>query len=341
MTRALSNRAAATAFAVAAVWLACALIARSAAFARHPTALSSAITIDLTATAALAVWLAGARTRAIARAWLWRSAALGLIVARLILPPEHRDLLRMLRFAWAPIELAILALVVVRARRLVAHVRARRASGAGLHDALADGLGVVLGAPRLGAVLASEVLTLKYAFAGAAPPSAGRTFSYHARSQWRALAPVFAFLIVVESAALHLALARASPAAAWASTALGAYSIAWLVGDWRAMKAHPLVLDAGELRVEIGLRRRAVIPLALVESVDAPHGDERRDLDYVALGPDRAPSLVLRLRAPVEVRGPFGARRFARALGVGADAPDELAAALAGPTGKRPSSPSV
>ena len=107
MTRALSSRAVLTSAAVATVWLACALVARSAAFARHPDALATAITVDLIATAALIVWLVGARTRAVARAWLWRVAVLGLIVARLILPPEHRELARALRLAWAPLEQAL------------------------------------------------------------------------------------------------------------------------------------------------------------------------------------------------------------------------------------------
>ncbi|HZS37197.1 MAG TPA: hypothetical protein VFF06_10230 [Polyangia bacterium] len=308
-TRALDRRALACAALVVALYAACAAIARSAAARAQPGALGMAITIDLTVTATFLVWLAGVRPGVIARRWLPRVFALGLVATRVLLLPEQRELVGWMRAVWVPAELALVVLAW----------RARRFAG---------GFAAALGLGWLFELIASELTVVRYAFAGGRAPAGGRTFTYHRRAQWRGLAAVFGFLILVETGAMHLVIARWSPAAAWIATALGVYSIVWLVGDWRALAAHPLALDGTTLRADIGLRWRVTIPLALVEDVTSPSGDERADPDYLNLGPDRAPSLVVRLRAPIEARGLFGRKRLARRLGLPADAPSELAAAL-------------
>jgi hypothetical protein len=56
---------------------------------------------------------------------------------------------------------------------------------------------------------------------------------------------------------------------------------------------------------------------------EAPESDARR---MTLLG---APDFWLELREPAEVTGPFGIRRSARFLGIGADEPERLRAEIA------------
>ncbi len=174
-------------------------------------------------------------------------------------------------------------------------------------------------------LVASELDAFRYAFGGWRRRPPGDGFSMHRERSYLVVVGVLVFLVAVETAGLHLVLARFAPALAWASTALSVYAIVWFVGDAQAVRLHPVRLLPEGLDIQQGLRWRVRVPwgeLAAAEPIDSAPKDALR---IGILGAN----VLLRLHAPVLVRGPFGLQRRAGRLALTVDRRDAFLAALA------------
>jgi len=151
-----------------------------------------------------------------------------------------------------------------------------------------------------------------------------RLFPGHRRNGYATLLGVFLFLIVLESSITHLLLWFWKPALAWWATALGLYSVLWLLGDYHAARLNPASASDDALVLNAGLRWHATLPWSEIVAIHdhRPCGPAQR---MTLLG---APDFWLEVREPVRVAGPFGILRTARFLGVGVDEPDELRALI-------------
>jgi hypothetical protein len=311
--------------AIGALYLVSIALARSLPSFEAPELVGLGVTLDLTVTSTAIVWLALVR-RGRAPSWvLLPTFVAGAATARLALPPEARGALALVAGAWAAAELGLATLLVVRARRLAARARALRAEGRSRLESWEQALGELLGAPRIAAALVLEVAVLAHAAGGWFLRAPAGTFTVHRRRSWPLLAATIAFLVAVETVAVHLLLARVSPLAAWIATASSGYALLWLAGDAHALRLGGLRVEAGAVRIAVGLRWRLTIPredLAAARLADAaPPGALRADVLW--------PNLVLELRRPARARGPFGIERATRAIALSVDEPERFIAALA------------
>ncbi|HZR07954.1 MAG TPA: hypothetical protein VFA79_05175, partial [Myxococcales bacterium] len=96
------------------------------------------------------------------------------------------------------------------------------------------------------------------------------------------------------------------------------------IGDLRALVLRPIRVEGGKLLLRIGLRWEADVALDAIAAVDRTPG-----ASGLRLGVLGTPNLVLKLRAPMRVHGPFGIRKTAETLLLQVDDPDGLARALA------------
>jgi hypothetical protein len=285
----------------------CAVVA-SRGFALHPLTLSAAVVFDLVIGLPLAWWVLLVRPGAARAPTLLPVALAGLAVAAVLLP-EQRGVLRGLRYLAIPAELA---LVVAALRRF-----------SGARGDLPDRLRAALGDGPVARIAANELAMLGLAFfSWRSRPEPG-TLSVHRRSGWTAVFVAVLFMSAPETAGLHFLIARWSAQAAWAATALGIYGVVWLLGDLRALQLRGVTVSGALLRIRIGLRREADVPLSSIVAIEpgAAPGAER----LAVLG---APTLTLRLREPVEVRSLFGKARRASALALQIDDPAALRALL-------------
>lgn len=305
--------------ALAALYLAVFAALGSAAFARSPEHIAFAATVDLTVTATLIVWWLGVRRRAVP-AWVaLATLSWGVAIARAHVP--HAPLAALAGLG-AALEVVTFAWLLVRIRRVVQTARAARAAGP--IGALEAGLVAARIPAPVAAVLASELAVVVLAVTGwfRRPPEGGFTMR---STGWMLYAGVFSFLIVVETGAAHIALAMWSPTVAWISTVSSAYTLLWLAGDAQAIRLYPPAILGDMLRVTVGVRWRAAIPLLQIASVTetrtVPEGALRLSL--------LEPTVVVTLRAPIEVRGLLGRRRRADRIALTIDDPKAFAAAVA------------
>ncbi len=308
----------ACAAALAAVYVAVFAVVGSARFARAPDAIAFAATVDLTVTATLVVWWLGVRRGALP--WWVAVATLswGVALARAHVP--HAPL-RALVVAGGALEVVTVGWLLVRIRRVIRGARAAR--DAGPIAALEAGFVAARIPARVAAIFASELGAVGLALTGwSRRPRPG--FAMRSTG-WLLYAGVFGFLIVVETAAAHIALVMWKPVIAWISTISSAYALVWLAGDAHAIRLYPVAIAGDTLRVMIGVRWRAAIRLADITSVTETHSVPDGALSLALI----EPTVLLTLRAPVEVVGLLGRRRRADRIALTIDDPRAFIAAVA------------
>ena len=145
---------------------------------------------------------------------------------------------------------------------------------------------------------------------------------YSALRGWPAIYVAVLMMITAEGLPLHFVLPRGW---AIASAVLHVYTVLWIVGDWRAMKLQPIQIRDGMLLLRVGLRWSADIPLSAV-----------RVGEGAGLKLGLSPNIVLKLREPVTLEGPYGIRKTSDTLQLQLDDPAALARAISGTSGAAP-----
>jgi hypothetical protein len=295
-------------------------ILASGTFARAPELIAFAVTLDLTITATVIAWWFGVRRSALPPWVAFAVFSWGVVVARLWVP--HAPI-RMLVAVGALAEVVTMGWLLLRIRRVIRTARAARDEGpigsieAGLIAARMPG--------RIATIIASEVAVVRLALTGWFRRPERGAMSMRSTG-WLTYVGVFGFLLIVETIVTHVLLATMwSPVAAWVATAGSAYMLLWLIGDAQAIRLHPVAIDGEKLRVMIGVRWRAAIPLSAIASVTEIHSVPDGALNLALI----EPTVLVTLREPVVVRGLLGMRRRADRLALTIDDPKAFAAAVA------------
>ncbi|MEO8698426.1 MAG: hypothetical protein ABI867_00245 [Kofleriaceae bacterium] len=300
---------------VAAVYIVAFAMVGSIAFQRAPDVVATAILADLTLTAPLAVWWLGVR-RSLLPTWtVGATFAIGLAVARHLLGDRAA-----LALPIAVIDGALTLWLVVRATRIYRVARAHDGNGL---ESLQAGLVAARFPPRLAALLTTELLVIGLAFGGWWKQPPAGALSIHRKAGWPLYCGIFVFLIAVEAVVIHIALAvTLGNVVAWIASVLSIYSIVWFIGDAQAMRCFPVTVERDELRISIGIRWRARVPLTAITAITDVYSAPEGALDLSVM----APTVAIELTAPIEVRGLFGIRRTASTIALSIDEPERLRA---------------
>jgi hypothetical protein len=291
------------------------LAAESAALAsrgmvQHPQTIRAAVIFDLCVVPA-GLWWALIVRRGLARPrTIARVVVLSIALCAVLFGREVRLLA-------IPLELGLVYLAVISVRRAVL---ARSASDAAA--ALRLGIADALGESAVARAVATELAIVWYALFswGRSAPSG---FTAYKRAGWIAIYVAILLACVAEAIPLHFLFRRWGPLAAALSVVVHAYTALWLIGDLRALVLRPIRIESSALLLRLGLRWEADIPLAEIASVSrGPAGPGLR------LGVLGSPNLVVKLRRPWTLHGPFGIRKTSDTLLLQVDDPDALAAAL-------------
>jgi hypothetical protein len=298
---------------------------------REPEIVSLGLLFDLLVTVPLAYYLLAVRRAGWPARTLIPLFLFSLTGAALVLPDQREMLKRFSEAVSIPAELGLLTWITVRTVRSF-----RRASGPGADDVLQRLKMVareILPARVAADAIASEMAVFYYAFFAwrrrTPSPPASRVFTYHRTGGYGAI--VFALMMVTagESIPVHLLVARWSPQAAWTLTILAAYTMLWLLADYRATRRRPILLDAETLSIRTGLRWTVSIPRAHIVAIHkkAPQKSEPR----VRTALPMTTPLWIELAEPVTAHGPYGITRRARWISVSVDEAKAFQEALAGP----------
>lgn len=288
-------------------------------------AISGALCIDFTVTTTLAAYLTLVRPRRAPMQVLIPVFVAGNVLATFLLPAEQRGVLRWIHLAIAPLEVGLLAYVCMLTRRSLAD----RSDPRDFVERLRATAGAVTGYQRLGDIVAYELALLGYALnPRRAPEPRTHDFTAHRSANAGVLLVGLMFAILVETTAVHLLLSRWSTAAAWITTGLSLYALLWLLGDFRALCARHTHIAGDRLRLRIGMRWEANIPLDLIADASADDGPMASVAGVLAPSRLTPANVRIALRVPVQLIGPYGIRRSVHTLRLRVDEPGRLLNAL-------------
>lgn len=258
---------------------------------------------------------------------------LSLFLARVVVPEGATALRLWLPYLVAPVELLVVGYIAWRSVQVGRRLRAAAKAGNGA-DALARfqlAAQEVVGIPRVAQVLAYEVALIYYVGIGrqpAAEPPEGH-FTMHRTSGYGQLLAALLIVMVLELVGVHVLVQQWHAGAAWVLTALSAYGILWILGDYRALALRMTEIHAEGLVVRLGLRWNVTIPFSAVEALYpiTPHTvlPKRQHLTAVAAG---NPAYLMTFRHPVQAAGIYGIEKPLSSLAFSVDDPARFEADL-------------
>ncbi|MBB3035521.1 hypothetical protein [Alteriqipengyuania lutimaris] len=176
---------------------------------------------------------------------------------------------------------------------------------------LESALGEMLPRPLVALLFAeARVLHLALLSWGRAPdvPAGTQAFAYH-----RYLVPMIAALMVlqvIELGAVHLLVMLWSPTLAWTLFALSAWGLLWTIALLKSLRLRPILLTDEGVRVRAGFVIGVLVPYeAIAEARDSFSAEEVKARDTLNAALLSWPNVLLELRAPIRVPGPFGRER--------------------------------
>jgi hypothetical protein len=325
-------------FVVVAIYAAELLLVRSRMFPRSPDLAAAVVTLDLVVCVPVFFYLMVVRARRLPAISVVPVFLASLLGAALVLPADHQSVLDLMKYLALPAELLLVGYVGVRVYRGIrSGAFASAGSRTDLVDRLRSTLRDFLPVPAAAGIMAHEIALLYYAFfSWRSRPDVREgelAFSYHQKNGYAAVLLALALGVVVETSAVHLVIRRWSTVLAWAMTAVSLYGVLWLLGHLQAVRLRPILLAPDWLLVRIGLLWSVRVPYHQIAGVvrvgarDVPRPRAKGYLHAVTLG---TPQLLLELREPVDVDGPYGyTKGDVRRIGVAVDERDRFAAELA------------
>ncbi|HEY7236752.1 MAG TPA: hypothetical protein VH539_21510 [Gemmatimonadaceae bacterium] len=135
-------------------------------------------------------------------------------------------------------------------------------------------------------------------------------------------------VVVIESVAVHFAVAAYHPRVAWTLTLTSLYALVWLVRDYRALGSGAVRVADDSLRLRIGRRFDISIPLASVARTlrptfrDLPTPGTTQGRDFLNLTKPAAPNVLIVLDRIRRVRLMAGLHRDVQRVALKLDDPD-------------------
>jgi hypothetical protein len=232
------------------------------------------------------------------------------------------------------VELAIIAYLVYQARGLRRAYRAIRPSTVYASDAAAQAVAEVVGTALVMRLAVTEAQLIYYSvlgwFASFRPSQPEhRPFTIHRRTIYPAILGFLVFLMIMETLAFHLLINHWTVIGAWIFTALSIYSLFWILGDFNAVRLHPIVLTEDDLHLRVGLRWRAVVPRQAIVSLSKISTQDAADKEMLKLVLFGEPNSLLELDREITFHGLFGRTRTERRVALAVDEVADLIQALA------------
>ena len=325
MDTALVRRKLVVPFSLAALAIVCAewWIVHSLFFQRNPDAIAIGATFDLVAVIPALYYFLVLRPKRSSLLYMIPCFALCALAARWIIPAANQEYLHSLKRLSPALEVFVLAAIGMRLRSFVQEYRIARAKSIFFTDALFAGFQKSLSDRIMFSVAFVEFFLIYFSVGGwfMKPPATQadqQQFTYHKKNGYLGILGILMFVLLMETFALHLIVMRWSVVVAWILTVLSLYGALWLIGDYHAIRVHPIIATPELLYLRIGLRWRTDIHRDNIASVEAGPPKNPKSSDYL-----RAsilwPRATLILKSPVIVQGLFGRKRTVSRLGLSID----------------------
>ena len=288
-------------------------LARSAYFINAPQTLSLAVTLDLIITVPLIYFLA-IRKKNIPNISVAPFLVLMLILGSFVIPAgnhKYLDLAKMFLLPFA--ELFAIGYLVYTAKGIIAEYKKAGQANPDFLTALKAGVKKIIRNDKISEVISTEIAVLYYSFfmrvKNNSWPDNPNVFSYSKRNGSGAVAAALCFVILVEAVALHFLVAQWNILAAWILTISSIYVLVYLIGNYRASKTRPILIEEDKLILRSGLLSEIAVPFNMISDISLSSKDLPKDEKHLRMNFLSGHNVILRLNKECESVHIYGIRK--------------------------------
>ncbi len=252
-------------------------------FNKAPSELSLGILLDLLITVPLIYYLL-IRKKNIPKFSLVYVFIIGIILAHLIIPIEHQQLLMKIKYIAIPVlEIGILGMVIYKMASLRTSLKQTKESD--FYDKLLIACQETF--PKfVGRVLATEIAVVYYLFSRSGKKENNESsFTYFKKSGIKTVITVFLVVVFIETIVVHLLVGIWNVKVAWILSILGLYGILQVTAILRSMNKRPIVIDyeAKKLLLRYGFGCQTTIPFSSIKKIEKYHRQVKNDKQHIYL----------------------------------------------------------
>lgn len=303
------------------------LITKLPVFIINSSGLSTGITFDLLLTVPLVYFLLIRKTN-IPKTTVVPFLIIGIVICSLILPTENQYYLNLFKTWVLPIvELSILSLAFFNVRKALKKYKENKTESIDFFTTLKKTCYEIL--PKIAVIpIVTEIAVFYYGFIHWKKRKLkDNEFTYHKDSGTVTLLIAIIFIVAIETATLHILLAKWNITIAWILTFLSIYSGIQIFGFVKSMFKRPISIENNKLFLRYGIMNETTIDLKSIDSIEISSKDielnkETRKLSF--LGELESHNIVIRLKEENTLVGLYGIKRKYKNLALHVDKKNEF-----------------
>jgi hypothetical protein len=292
-------------------------LVKSPVFHQHSSQLSEALTVDLLLTIPLVYALLIHKT-GISKLTVLPLLTAGMVSASYFIPAAHQQWLHLFKLFFFPLTERVSLWFIVQKFIAVRRQFSKASDGGGdFFEVLKKACYSAL--PRmLAAGLVSEISVIYYGLINwKTRRPASNEFTYHRNSGMPALLGCMVFLILMESAAMHLLITRWSGTLAWIFSGISLYTALQFLSYAKSLSKRFIAIEEDQLVLRYGIMAQTHILIQHIHQVElsardvTPNAATRK---LSPLGQLESHSVILHLKRDHVLQGLFGIRHRFRTL---------------------------
>ena len=288
-------------------------LSRSVFFTKAPQTLALAVTLDLVITLPVIYFLA-VRKRNIPNISVIPFTVLMLVLGSFIIPMSYHKYLDLAKMILIPAaELFAIGYLVYTTRSIIAEYKKAGNKNTDFLSALKIGVKKIIRNNKISEIMSTEIAVMYYAFImrikNKSLNDSPNVFPYTKRNGSAAIVAALCFVILVEAVALHVLVSQWNFLAAWILTFSSLYVLVHLIGNYRASKARPILIEDNMLILRSGLLSEISLPYNMIEDIslsskDLPYKQKHLRMNFLG-----GHNFIIRLNEECESVHLYGIRK--------------------------------
>ncbi|WP_412984521.1 hypothetical protein [Pontimicrobium sp. IMCC45349] len=307
------------------------IVSKTSIFLSNTNTLAFAITADLLLTLPL-VYFFSIRKTNIPKTTVVPILILGIVIASIIIPNENQYYLNLFKTWFLPvIELSILTYIILKVRKAIKIHKQHSENQLDFFDTLKQTCSQILPKPLV-VPFATEIAVFYYGFFNfkSYQPKLNE-YTYHKTSGVFSLAIAFMLIIGIETAVLHVIIAKWSVIVAWVVSLLSIYTALQIFGIVRSLSKRPIQINENNLELRFGVLNETCIPIKEIAKIDQTSTDVEFDNNTRKLSPlveIEGYNIVITLKSSNTLNGFYGIKKTYKTIAFKVDKPKDFLEAI-------------
>ena len=285
------------------------------------------VTIDLLLTIPLVYFLLIRKTQ-IPKTTVVPVMILGMLIGSYFLPKDSQSYLELFKTWFLPvIEISILTFLVIKVRKTIKKYKYLKGNSSDFFLVLKNACSEIL-PQKLIIPFATEIAVIYYGFINwKSKVIRDNEYTYHKKNGSSALFGALIMVIIIESIAVHLLLAKWSEFAAWVLTILSVYTAIQVLGFAKSISQRPITINESSLMLKYGIMNEVEIAATDIISIEVSSSVLEKDTLTKSLSPlggVEGHNVRIQLKRECDLIGLYGFKKRFKVIGLYVDERDRF-----------------